>query len=988
MLPLYTIPSYAPFVDTLAQTVLKWYGKDPLKLAEVTILLPTRRSCRALMDAFTRQTEGKPLLLPQIQPMGDMEEEEALFGLELVGKAIALPEVISSTEQRLLLTQLVEAWQQSSSDKKDKPKSLSHAAQLAVELASFLAEIQRQQVSLDTLESLVPEALASHWQLTLQFLRILIDTWPQVLAAKNKVDPGTYRNLILAAQCAYWKEEASDKPVIAAGSTGSLPSVAHMLETIAGLPNGRVILPGLDQHMEEAAWEILEPSHPQYGLKQLLQRFNCHRMHVQVLGEGSEIQKERAQFASWMMLPASYTDKWQQISSIESGVIEGLRLLTTAHLQEEAEVIALHLRQVLETPGKTAALITHERALARKTATILRRWGIEIDDSAGIVLNATPPAVFLRLLMHAMESGGSIHALLSLLKHPLAAGGMNPVVFRHVMYSLEKNGLRGVSIQDGLEGLLKQAAKLKQEEGERVLHHVVNILRPFISLRKAGHVPLHKLLQAHLEAACALATTDTQSGKARLLGTEEGKQLGVLLQEFEEASRVFPLISPSDYRGIFDALLAGKVYRPPYGKHPRLAILSPIEARMLPFDFIILGGLNEGVWPALPEVDPWMSRTMRHQFGLPQPERQIGLSAHDFVQLIGHSDVLITRSQRVKGAQTIPSRWVLTLEVLCQRFGLLQHLYASSDWQRWLRRFHHTAYVGTVLPPAPTPPIHVRPLRLSVTDIERWMRNPYGLYAKKILDLHSLKPLEDMPSVAEFGNSIHAVLDSYIKACDAEQALEDSYDAHLHMLLELGRKKLQEYMLHPVTYTFWWTRFESIAAWFVKQERHKRAGGVRIASEQTGEIAIEGGFTLSAKADRIEVHTNGVTVIDYKTGTVPSQKDIALGFSPQMVLEGMIAMQGGFEACGRPLSEAALALQYWKMSGGSQPVKGTIIGQADPKKEQTVDHLIKQASKGLTALVAAFNNPLTPYLAVPNPDKAPTYDDYAHLARVKEWEGG
>lgn len=975
----YTIPSYAPFVDTLAQCIMDRYGQDPLLLTEVTVLLPTQRACRALQDAFLRLSDGRPMLLPSIQPMGDIEEEEAMFVLHAKGMAMELPEVISSTEQRLLLTQLVEVWQRSASGG-EKRMTLAHCAHLAVELSSFLADIQRQKLSLDHLEHLVPEDLASHWQITLQFLRILIDTWPLLLAEKNKVDPAHYRNLAIEMQCKYWQEEGYHKPVIAAGSTGSLPAVRQLLATVASLPEGRVVLPGLDNFMSDEAWEAIGPAHPQYGLKQLLKHLQLSRKQVKTLGAAQGKLVERSKLISTVMLPPEYTTSWQHIEAYTSDILSGLRYIKTTSLQEEAEVIALHLREVLEKPNKTAALITHERVLARKVATILARWGISIDDSAGVVINATAPAVFLRLLIKVMESGGATEALLSLLKHPLAAAGMDPVRFRHFIYYLEKQGLRGVTVPPGFSAIKKVAIDLKKEGLLGVLETLELILEPFINLRKKREITLQSLLTNHLKTAFALVATDKQNGKQRLLGGDMGSQLEAILNDMLGASQGFQTMKAADYMGLFDALLAGKVYRPRFGKHPRLSILSPLEARMLPFDFVILGGMNEGVWPSLPEIDPWMSRSMRTRFGLPEPERQIGLSAHDFVQMLGVAEILITRSDKVKGAQTLPSRWVSTLEIVLKRIGLGSKFIASTKWKYWLKQMHHVHYIGAIAPPAPTPRADARPQKLAVTAIERWLRDPYALYASTILKLKKLKPLNYIPSMAEFGTLVHGIFDHYIK--NYECLRDRPHEEHINYLLDKAVAQLDAFMLHPVTYRYWYGRFKKIAIWFVKQEQEKRKQGLAIHSEQWGEIEITDGFMLGAKADRIEINSGIPTIIDYKTGTLPTNTDIDLGYSPQMILEGLIAYRGGFKDLGIK-ADIVPALDYWKMSGGIKPVIEINLGMG----KKTVDILIQEAYEGLKALVEAFNDPRTPYLSIPDPDKAPKYSDYEHLARVKEWEG-
>ena len=423
--------------------------------------------------------------------------------------------------------------------------------------------------------------------------------------------------------------------------------------------------------------------------------------------------------------------------------------------------------------------------------------------------------------------------------------------------------------------------------------------------------------------------------------------------------------------------MADRVVRPRFGGHPRLAIWGPLEARLQQADLLILGGLNEGKWPPETETDPWLSRPMRQRFGLPLPERRVGLSAHDFVQSASAPEVVLTRALKVDGTPTVASRWLLRLETLV---GPPQDAEATraARYVGWMHRLDWDGEARPVAPPAFAPPIAARPRELSATDVELLVRNPYGLFAKKILRLRPLDPIDAAPGAADRGSFIHEALDAFVTAYP-----DDLPDDPIEALHELGKKAFGDTLEEPLVAAFWWPWFEQIAAWFVDFERDRRQTTKTVASESKGSWTFEssgGPVTISAKADRIDQLPDGTfSVIDYKTGAVPRQEDVKLGLSPQLPVEAVIVEAGGFEGVvPAPVSELA----YWKL-GGAAPGKLHPI-RLDKDDGEMAD-LIAQARKGIEAIINAFDNAKTPYLCRPRPFAEPRFDDYEHLARFKEW---
>ena len=984
----YTVPPYEPFVDALAGGILSGRAVpldpgDPLALSRLTILLPTRRACRALGLAFLRGAPGRALLLPRIRPLGDIDEDEMSIGDE---DDATLPDAVSPLERRLLLARLIQRLGETPGGAAlTGAGTVDQAARLAQALAGLLDEIQIARIDPQGLATLAPEEYAAHWQQVLRFLSLITDRWPAILAERGKMDPAARRNALLEGFATRWAEAPPAYPVIGAGSTGSVPATRDLLAAIARLPQGMVILPGLDRQADDETWEAIGPTHPQYALKGLLAHIGVARGAVQPWPAGEEAAagrpvpaaRIRSQLIADAMRPAETITAWRARPPQGPAALRDVHRIDCASPQEEAGVIAIVMRRTLETPGRTAALVTMDRALARRVAAELRRWEIAVDDSAGVPLGETAPGAYLRLTARMIAEEAAPVPLLAALKHPLAAGGMAPSAWRRAVRAMERAILRGPRPAPGFDGL---AAALKGDDADigRWLERIASGAAPFLALMAQPEAALDDLVQAHVEFAEWLAATSDEEGPVRLWSGEAGEQAARFVAGLAEAALALPPVAPPrHYPALLDALMEDHVVRPPFGRHPRLQIWGPLEARLQHADCMILGGLNEGVWPPAAQGDPWMSRPMRADFGLPPPELRIGLSAHDFVQCCGAAEVYLTRARRIEGTPTIPSRWLQRLDaLLAGEHGGPAALRAMEPallaW--WSALDRPAEPPGPIPVPAPAPPVSARPRRLSVTRIETWIADPYSIYARDILRLRPLDPIDADPSAAERGSIIHRILDAFVRA-HPDALPEDAEER----LLALGQAQFEAAGARPGVLAFWWPRFERIARWFLDTERDRRPECMPLATEMEGVLDLEapgGPFRLTAKADRIDrTEAGALEIIDYKTGGVPPKKHVADGRRPQLSLEAAIAGAGGF--AGVDAAEVA-ALAYWKLSGAETAGEITAIGG-------DADKLAREAAAGLRALVTRFDDPATPYHPVPRPALAPAWNDYAHLARHKEW---
>ncbi|MDA1089629.1 MAG: double-strand break repair protein AddB [Proteobacteria bacterium] len=979
---IYSIAAGLPFVDVLAAGIRDRVGDAPLALAEALVLVPTKRARRSLSEAFLRQSGGRALLLPRMIALGEMDEDGILFSGGLIADGggdhdLSVPEAMSGLHRQLILTRMVMA--------RDAGTSPDQAANLGLELARLLDQVHTERLAFDGLKNLVPDEFAEHWQETLEFLTVLTDAWPKVLEEEAAIDAADRRNRLLDAQGRAWTLNPPAGPVIAAGSTGSIPATADLLAVVAGLEHGAVVLAGLDFDTGADAWASLEEHHPQFGMARLLAHLGAAREDVgqwHAPGFAAE-QSPRARLIHAALTPAGTEDALLPGKKAMKKALDGIARIDCPTPREEAAVIALVMRHTLKTPSRTCALVTPDRGLARRVAAELARWDVDVDDSAGLPLAQTLPGAFLMLTARMAADDLAPVSLLAALKHPLAAGGMAPAAFRKLTRTLEVAVLRGPRPAPGFNGL-RAAAKVAKKSGPALnefLDQLQTLFEPFTKVMARGGDgvagSLTDFLTAHIHLAEALAAKDTADGAPRLWAGDAGEAAANFIAELKDAGATLAAITANDYPALLETLMAGRMVRPRFGRHPRLHIWGLLEARLQQADVMILGGLNDDTWPPEAKANPWMSRPMLRKFGLPAPERRIGLAAHDFAQAFAAANVVLTRSERVDGTPQMASRWLLRLDSVLEKNGMETGFASAQPWLAWVHALDRPPSSRAVSEPRPTPPLDVRPRQLSVTQVEHWIRDPYAIYARHILKLKPLPPIDAEPGAADRGIIIHGVLHQFLERtrgalpADAEK-----------LLLEIGRDVFNQSQVPPGVEAFWWPRFERIAAWFIGYEKARRAAGFQnLAGEINGGINLmgpAGPFTLTARADRIDHRADiGLAVIDYKTGPPPSAPQVIAGFSPQLPLEAAIAEAGGFENL---TADGVAQLVYLSLSGGKKPGEEKVL-------KLDVAETIDDALKGLGDLIAQYDDPKMPYLSQPRPMLLEYAGDYDHLARVLEWRG-
>jgi ATP-dependent helicase/nuclease subunit B len=1027
----FTIPAGLPFLPTLVDAVRDgrfhgakgWSAEDPLALAATTIFVPTRRAARELRSLFVEMGEGRAAILPTIRPLGEFEEDRVLFE-SADAETVDLDPPVASLDRLLHLAPLVRLWVERLPDHLAAlygedvvvPASSADALWLARDLTELMDEIETESADWSKLGDLVPEGLANWWQVTLAFLSIVSEQWPAMLAELGRSNPAAHRNALILAEAARLKRNPPAGPVIVAGSTGSIPATATLLAAIARLPQGAVVLPGLDQSLDQEAWDAVgrsesDPSvygHPQYQLRKLVNRLGILRGDAEPVGQAPAHRALRLAALSEALRPADTTDKWaEHRGGYAQGDLQaafaGVTLLEAATERDEALAIAIALRQAIEEPGQTAALVTGDRTLARRVSAELRRFGITADDSGGTPLYKTPPATLLLQAVRAVFTPGDPIAILSLLKHPLLSLGLERTTVRRAAEMIELVALRGGTGRPDIATLatlfeqrfdelgaserqpfwLPRVDGSKLEADRSVLAALGEALAPLIALRDGGRFTTEAGALICVEALEALGRT-ADGALSELYAGDAGDGVADFLRALIGTQAGYEIM-PGEWPGVLDALIAPESVKPSVAGDGRIAIWGALEARLQTVDVLVVGGLNEGTWPRRAEPDRFLSRGMKNGLSLEPPERRIGQAAHDFMMAIGGERVILSRAARSGDAPAVPSRWMQRLTTFlgqevadtCRARGRI-----LLDWAHKLDERQDVPFAPR---PNPKPPLASRPKHFSVTEIETLRRDPYAIYARKIL---RLQPLDDVlrdPSVAERGNLFHDILHGFT-AAKIDPHAADALDR----LIAIGSEAFDEAALPEDMRVVWWPRFEAMAGNIIRWEQERADKNPTRHSELVAGRTRVGstGVTLGGRADRIDLLPGGMAdILDYKTGSTPSKRQAHTLIAPQLALEAALLRRGAFADLDKA-EPADLAYIRLKPNGAVEPESILELKGAGASLRSAGD-LAEEAWARLEALIRHYNDPSSGYLSRALPYReGDTGGYYDHLARVLEWSAG
>lgn len=1027
----FSIPPGAPFLPNFVEALLGGRlipnfpdERDPLSLARARVFVPTRRAARALAAEIARQHKSPSVLLPRIVPLGAMDESETLGLFDIDAPFDDQPAVVSQLERRLTLARLIAAWGNAVKNAimyvdddrivttGDEPLLVAatpaQAFHLAGELAALIDELMIEGVPASKLDSLAPETFDKYWRITLDFLKIAFDMWPNHLAERGLIDRAQ-RQIDLVEQeiGTFERDSAASNPRIVAGSTGTNVATARLMAAIAALPAGAVVLPGLDCTLDEASAIAIDgqprtgapatAGHPQAALRRFLRTMGMSHRDVVEIGAPAPAVAARMEFLREALRPAETTSGWfaWRRSQSPSAMADSLRAITYVEADDErleALAIAIAMRRVLETADETAALITPDRTLARRVRAELRRWAIDVDDSGGDPLAGEPAGVLAQLAIECARPTAGSAALLALLDHADLRVGFDHESLARLRMLAEIAVLRGADFN--FHNLESQLASARSRAQEPYAHDFVKSITEqdwtalndfFLTIKSALH-PLLEMRAAHPASAWFSALRTVLQELVRAPDGKDGGESREDRDALQQAIDGFLGVDThgfdltiDDFAALFALIARETIVRGPRQAHPRIKILGLLEARLLNADHVALGGLDENIWPPAATTDAFLNRVMRAQLGLSSPERRIGQTAHDFIEAAGAPNLIVSRARKRDGAPTVPSRFLQRIQAL-----------AGESWEKCAEPGRELLAYARLLDepekssqpvkrPTPRPALALRPTSLSITEIETWRRDPYSIYARHILKLRPFEELAAGQTAADYGTRLHDVLAAFLKKFPDGSLADDAAAS----LIDLASEKFAPLLADPEFRVFKWPNIATSLNEFIQWENARRENVAKIIVEASAKfpIALANGaeFVLRGRADRIDIDKDGaVTLIDFKTGKIPSKKEIADGLSPQLTLEAAMIEGGAFNDWIVPIKvKQALYVPI----GRGEPIKPTEVG--DPKK--SFSDLVDEHLKGLKQLALQFMDQDTPYLAHPMPQFRPRYAEYDHLSRVKEW---
>ncbi|KMW58919.1 ATP-dependent nuclease subunit B [Candidatus Rhodobacter oscarellae] len=933
-------------------------GLPPEAWPDVEIYVNTRRMQRRLKALFDA---GGATLLPRIRLITDFARDVRFPDI---------PPMVPALRRKLELAQLVSKLIEREPDL--APRTAIY--DLADSLSALMDEMQSEGVDVGVLERLDIAEVSGHWQRSLKFISLI-----QPLFDDEAPTPETRQRMVIKAVKARWSAAPPSHPVIVAGSTGSRGSTAELMRAVCDLSQGALVLPGFDFDMPHSAWSQLDSAitgedHPQFRFGKLARSIGIDPRAIGCWS-GEDVSTPRSKLVSLALRPAPVTDQWlvegPKLEHLDAATAD-VSLIEAPSARIEALSIALALRDAHER-GKTAALITPDRTLTRQVTAALDRWRIVPDDSAGQPLALSPPGRLLRQVSSLIQRKVTGDTFLALLKHPLVATGDGSrgghlLQTREFELWLRRRGPAYITRRD-----LEAWAAGGDEDRTNWVAWIGGVLD---ALQQPDGSSLDARLDHHIATTERLCAGPGAMGSGALWLEAAGVAALDLVESLRSEAGYGGTLDADEYTALFRGVLNQGEVRSAILAHPDLMIWGTLEARVQGADLVILGGLNEGTWPQPARPDPWLNRVLRHQAGMLLPEREIGLSAHDFQQAVCGQRVIISRSIRDAEAQTVPSRWLNRLMNLLSGLGdtgksaLKGMQDRGSEWVRLAENLG-TPTQHAVAPaprPSPRPPVEDRPSEISITEVQRLIRDPYAVYARRILGLRPLDPLRQSPDAAMRGTVLHEVFERFISAPLSGSLADDRV-----ALLSIAGAVLEKRVGWPAARRLWMARVAGLADWFVAGEYQRRTQRDPIALEKDGHFDLADiGMRLYGKIDRIDRGASGdLAAYDYKTGQIPTAK-VQEHFDKQLLLSALIAERGEIMDVPRgPVCEVGY------IGLGTSP-------KFDPVEANSGD--LDTVLIGLRRLLAAFQDRSRGYSSRRAVNRQSVQGDYDHLARFGEWD--
>ena len=909
-------------------------------------------------------------------------------------------QVISDLERLLLLERLIKEAHQKKFSKMTKVDFFD----LAKNLGSLIDEFNINSVNIKDLEKIVEEDLPQHLQLNLIFMRQVVARYQKTLKQIKFIDKSSKQILDVNNLINHWEREPYSLPLLIAGSTGSQKSTAMLMYAISKLPQGLVILPGLDTNLTDRSWKNLTPDHPQYGFFSLAKTWGLARYghneiikapcwHKMSATDHETYNKSiRSHFFSLLMRPAPVTDEWrtegESILDNLNLALDDISLIEAENSRLEAAAISVSIKEAINE-GLTVALVSPAKQIARRVTAELKRWHITPINSLGISLAETELGLFLRQGALVINSGFNFNYVVALIKNRLCGG----------QYALHNANI--VKLQQAPQWPTMSFLDLADhiwltDQDEEFLHWYNWLSKVFKDSIAALEINfLSNIVDAHKKFSQCLINgyypkydeLELPDDHKLCCETDIDYEVLSVLNQLSDTSKETGKFEFWAYNKILESLLSEANYTPlPKSENCSVFIWGTLESRTQHADVVILAGLNEGIWPSHYKEGNWLNRSMRAVIGIDLLERKIGLSAHDFQQAAMAKKLILSRSLRQDNIPSVSSRWLLRLENLLFGLGASGTKYLADIRSRGdvflqlARELYSSDLLTNSLPlevtrralrPAPIPPLTTRPNKLSVTEIDTLIRNPYSVYAKRILNLRKILNVQHTSDPRNKGNLVHTTMENFI----GEHINElPNLNEACAVLKEKFNLILDNALIPIAIKSVWKAQFSMRTTNIILCELQRRLVGKPIALEVYGKYIINfdtgDSFFITAKADRVDKSPDGFIVYDYKTGQV-SRRDLERN-SPQLDIEALMVKSGSFVGIpdGKVLGLGLVGL------GASQQqyLKDVKIEDLDRWQSGLVK-LIKQMKFELSAFPARLFRDKKGYSS----------DDYEHLSRYGEW---
>jgi ATP-dependent helicase/nuclease subunit B len=913
-MPLYTIAPHDCFLPSLYKGLLERYPTSSWH--QLTLVLPTQRAAESWHRLLMQEIK-MPLLWPKIVTLGDSQ------GLLDCVQHIAMPLLKPLTKQKYLWHMTEHIAQQTRWD-------AEHALTAAGAILQLLTVSALEDISLATV---IKAGLEAYQGTSQELWWNLATSWVEKSQVEGWIDPVSWRAWLISA----WQQEIAEhglrNPVVAAGSTASHRVTGKLLAKIACAPEGAVILPG---YIHNAA----KISQPHSGMDRWKQRF-ANEMEVQPWTEPTALPDQgRA-----ALVQVAFTEAIEATTL----VFKGIEFAECKSEEAEARLIAMRIRKA-QAENHSILVVTNHRYLRQRLADLLSCWHIAPEMSTDQGQQRTQAAIVASLILDVTNEQEPFAAvpLLALLSHPWVVIG---TVLQHqrCRQRLEHEVLRGLRLLPGHAAIGEAIDRLQDEAMSQWWRQLTAVLE----------VPPHRTLSAW----------GTWHQKIAEMLTQQRPEISELFSPLQIASTHIACESGTIYQSLLQRLLQSLPSTRKSQPTPGVSIFSAQEARLLSADIIVLAGLVEGNWP---ETSPALSLAPSFiaGIGLPAAEEAIAQAAHDLYSWLWAKQLLLTRAIKQGQRPALASRWWWRMEAWLTASGQWQSLLVPGEQHQLAEMLFAGSVPETLVyqPPAPCPPLSARLHQFSVTGVELLMRDPYGFYAKNILQLKPLDVLAESPSYKHFGIVVHSILEKLVHQAKP-------------LTLECWRKAmsytLKRYGLQVFPMAVLWEQrlLRLGEAWC----KHPLAvTPLSVYAEISGSMALMATKKLQGKADRLhyDAATHRCLIIDFKTGTTPSEAEIRCGLAPQLPLLGLIAMNGGFAG----MTPSAVTFAYVRMTGRDPPLELTLFSEA------TSEQWITTAKEGLNALMQIFLDPRTPYFCCPHGVEQLPYSPYAHLARWQEWK--